>query len=123
MIRANVNINTYKAEYKPGDIIKEKLSPADMAYLRKHKFITVEDELLNTEEPSDSEDGFDGFGYGEDGQQDAGLEYMDETALQKLKKDELVEYAAKLGLELDESMLKGELIEAILNHVEEQAAG
>ena len=35
MIKAKVNVITSKAEYKPGDIIGEKLSPADMAYLKK----------------------------------------------------------------------------------------
>ena len=119
MIKAKVNVITSKAEYKPGDIIGEKLSPADMAYLKKRKFITVEGEKVIN---ADSEDVFAGFGYDEDVQPENGIEYMDEAALQKLKKDELVEYAVKLGLELDESMLKGELINAILNHVEEHAA-
>lgn len=123
MIKAKVNVITSKAEYKPGDIIGEKLSPADMAYLKKRKFITVEGEkVINADETPDSEDVFAGFGYDEDVQPENGIEYMDEAALQKLKKDELVEYAVKLGLELDESMLKGELINAILNHVEEHAA-
>lgn len=122
MIKARVNVITSKAEYKPGDIIKEKLSSADLAYLKKNKFIIVEDEPASVDgESYEHEDDFAGFGYSE-GEQESGIEYMDEPALQKLKKDELVEYADKLGLELDESLLKSELIEAILNYVEENSA-
>lgn len=121
MIKAKVNVITSKAEYKPGDIIREKLSEADLAYLRKRKFITVEESQVNTDNFSEQTDDFEGFGYNDE-EQAGGIEYMDEAALQKLKKDELVAYAEKLGLELDESLLKSELMEAILNHVEEQTA-
>lgn len=116
MIKAKVNIQTAKASYKPGEIISERLSDADIEYLRKHDFISVEDVPAMDEAVSDDTD-FDGFGYA-----DEGIEYKDEAALQKLKKDELIEYAHELGLELDESMVKSDMVNAILNYVEEQAA-
>lgn len=116
MIKAKVNIQTAKATYKPGEIISERLSDADTAYLKKHDFISIEDVFVINESVSDDTD-FDGFGY-----VDEGIEYKDEAALQKLKKDELIEYAQKLGLELDESMIKSDMVNAILNYVEEQAA-
>ena len=116
MIKAKVNIQTAKADYKPGEIIRERLSDADIAYLRKHDFISIEDIPVMNETVTDNTD-FDGFGY-----PDEGIEYKDEAALQKLQKNELIEYAQELGLELDESMVKADMINAILNYVEEQAA-
>ena len=124
MIRARVNISTAKASYKPGEIIHEKLSDADMAYLKKHNFITTDDEaaFAGDEGVSAAAEPISGFGIDFNSDDDNGIEYKDEAALQKLKKDEIVDYAASIGLELDEAALKNDLIDAILNYIEERTA-
>ncbi len=123
MIKARVNIETAKGTYKPGEVIREHLSDADVEFLKKHDFISVED-MLPADNDEDAPDDTDFKGFGIDSEtDDEGIEYKDEAALRKLKKDELIDYAQRLDLELDESMLKSDIIDAILNHVEEQAAG
>lgn len=131
MVKARVHIETAKNKYKPGEIIKEKLSDADMAFLKKHNFITTEDESGFPDEaaPDDEEDETglipgDGtrLNLDDDFEDESGAEYKDEAALQKLKKEEIVEYAASLGLELDEVALKNDLIDAVLNFIEEKMA-
>lgn len=124
MIRARVNISTAKASYKPGETIHEKLSDADIAYLKKHNFITTDDEAAFAEDEgiSAASEPISGFGIDLNSDDDTGIEYKDEAALQKLKKDEIVEYAASIGLELDEAALKNDLIDAVLNYIEERTA-
>lgn len=131
MVKARVNIETAKKKYKPGEVIKEKLSDADMAFLKKHNFITTEDESGSSDEvvEDDAEDETglipgDGMGLNpdDDFEDESGAEYKDEAALQKLKKEEIVEYAASLGLELDEAALKNDLIDSVLNFIEEKMA-
>lgn len=129
MIKARVNIETAKKKYKPGEVIKEKLSDADMAFLKKHNFITTEeesgfsDEVIEDDTEDETEPG-DGTGLNpdDDFEDESGAEYKDEAALQKLKKEEIVEYAASLGLELDGAALKNDLIDAVLNFIEEKMA-
>lgn len=135
MIKARVNIETAKKKYKPGEVIKEKLSDADMAFLKKHSFITTEeesgfpDEVIEDDTEDDTEDetglipgGGMGLNPDDDFEDESGAEYKDEAALQKLKKEEIVEYAASLGLELDGAALKNDLIDAVLNFIEEKMA-
>lgn len=124
MIRARVNISTAKASYKPGEIIHEKLSDADITYLKKHNFITTDDEaaFAGDEGATADPEPVSGFGIDFNSDDDTGIEYKDEVALQKLKKDEIVEYAASIGLELDEAALKNDLIDAVLNYIEERTA-
>jgi len=131
MVKARVNIETAKKKYKPGEVIKEKLSDADMAFLKKHNFITTEDESGFSDEvvedDAEEETGLipgDGMGLNpdDDFEDESGAEYKDEAALQKLKKEEIVEYAASLGLELDEAALKNDLIDSVLNFIEEKMA-
>ena len=127
MMKARVNIETAKKKYKPGEIIREKLSPADIAFLKKHNFIISDEDadfsgkeiIDDSEENSDMD--MEGFGFHpEDENDDSGMVYKDESELQKMKKDEIVAYAASLGLELDETALKNDLIDAVLNFMEEQ---
>lgn len=124
MIRARVNITTAKTSYKPGEIIHEKLSDADMAYLKKHNFITTDDEaaIAGDEGTDATAEPVSEFGTDFNSDDDTGIVYKDEAALQKLKKDEIVEYAASIGLELDEAALKNDLIDAVLNYIEERTA-
>lgn len=123
MIKARVNIETAKKTYKPGEAIKEKLSEADMKFLKKHNFITDDSE----ENFSDSEpDAADCDNSGILGlhleASEFGDEYKDEAALKKLNKDEIVEYAASIGLELSADALKSDLINSVLNYIEESLA-
>lgn len=132
MVKARVNIETSKKKYKPGEIIREKLSSADIAFLKKHNFISSEDEEIFAEkesvediealEHSGDSTGMDmeGFGFSPDDESD--MVYKDEAELQKMKKEELVAYAAGFGLELDEEALKHDLVADILNFLEEKMA-
>mgnify|MGYP001024781140 CR=1 FL=1 len=109
MIRARVNIQTKNKSYKPGEIIKEFLSEMDREFLKKHHFITIETEedSLDIQESEIEEDFSD-------------ITYKDESELKKLNKDEIVEYAAGIGLELDIDILKNDMIDAVLNYIEEK---
>lgn len=127
MVKARVNIETAKKKYKPGEIIREKLSSADIAFLKKHNFIILDEDVEfsgkdiddDSEETSDMD--MEGFGFHpEDENDDSGMVYKDESELQKMKKEEIVAYASGLGLELDEAALKNDLIDAVLNFMEEQ---
>ncbi len=129
MIRAKVNIETAKRNYGPGEIIREQLSDADIAFLKKHGFITEETEAV----PDTTEDDFLNDGEkpefsleadsGEDGDgEESGTEYKDEAAIKKLNKDEIVDYAKSIGLAIDPGMLKNDMIDAVLNHIGEQEA-
>ena len=127
MVKARVNIETAKKKYKPGEIIREKLSSADIAFLKKHNFIILDEdvEFSGKNIANDAEETFDmdmeGFGFHpEDENYDSDMVYKDESELQKMKKDEIVAYASGLGLELDEAALKNDLIDAVLNFMEEQ---
>lgn len=133
MIKARVNIETSKKKYKHGEIIREKLSSADIAFLKKNNFIISEDDEVfsgkessgNKEALEHSLDGteidMEGFGFLADNAE-TDIVYKNEAELQKMKKEELVEYAAGFGLELDEDALKQDLIIDILNFLEEQMA-
>lgn len=131
MLKARVNIETAKKNYKPGEVIREQLSAVDMAFLRKHGFITEEPEDM----PDAGETGAaDGDGEGAEyvpctwnpvedgGGSEEGTEYMDEAALKKLSKDEIVEYAGSIGLEIAADILKNDMIDAVLNYTEERMA-
>ncbi len=125
MIKARVNIETANHKYKPGDVIKEKLSDADMAFLKKHNFIISDESDFpdeNVEVDTEYEIGLNTDDAEDTGDDDPGMEYKDGTVLQKMKKEEIVEYAASIGLELDETALKNDLIDAVLNYIEEKAA-
>ncbi|MCM1307574.1 MAG: hypothetical protein NC223_03145 [Butyrivibrio sp.] len=121
MIKARVNIETAQRVYKRGEVINEKLSAADIRFLKKHNFIADESE----ESFSDS---VIGSAVGCDDSEildlhvessEFGAEYKDEAALKKLNKDEIVEYAAGIGLELESDALKSDLINSVLNYIEE----
>lgn len=129
MIRAKVNIETAKRNYGSGEIIREQLSDADIAFLKKHGFIieeteavpdTTEDDFLNDGEKPEFSPEAD---FREDGDgEESGTEYKDEAAIKKLNKDEIVDYAKSIGLAIDPGMLKNDMIDAVLNHIGEQEA-
>ena len=137
---AKVNIETAARHYKPGEKITGHLSDADVAFLKKHNFIASEDDFSDAAE--ESEDGGGDFAGitppmealqapegipgitppGADGDSAGGIAYKDESALEKLNKDEIVEYAGSIGLSLDAEKLKADLIDAVLNYTEEKKA-
>lgn len=136
---AKVNVETAMKRYKPGEKITEHLSDADIAFLKKHNFIVSEDDFSDAAD--DFEDGggdsagitppttglqagneIPGITPPTDEDSGDGIEYKDETALKKLNKDEIVEYAGSIGLSLDTERLKADLIDAVLNYTEEKKA-
>lgn len=137
---AKVNIETAARHYKPGEKITGHLSDADVAFLKKHNFIASEDDFSDAAE--ESEDGGGDFAGitppmealqapegipgitppGADGDSAGGIAYKDESALKKLNKDEIVEYAGSIGLSLDAEKPKADLIDAVLNYTEEKKA-
>lgn len=124
-MKARVNIETARKSYKPGDEISEKLSAADLEFLRKHNFVTDDSgEGLSADESALPVGSYDDSGIPgmEDMLSDAGDGYKDEAALKKLNKDEIVEYAASIGLELASDALKSDLINSVLNYIEEKTA-
>lgn len=124
-MKARVNIETARKSYKPGDEINEKLSAADLEFLRKHNFVTDDSgEGFSADESDLLAGGYDDSGIPgmEDMLSDAGDGYKDEAALKKLNKDEIVEYAASIGLELASDALKSDLINSVLNYIEEKTA-
>ncbi len=117
MIRAKVNIETGNRTYKPGEIIHEMLSDADLMFLKKYGFIEEEHDSFDVEEMSKervgfSEDIFEGF--------EEESRYKDVAALKKLNKEELVEYAKSIGLEIAPDMLKNDMVDSVLNYIEEK---
>ncbi len=124
MIKARANIETAKKTYKPGEAIKEKLSEADMKFLKKHNFITDDSEENFFDSEPDSAADCDDSGILDLHVESSkfGVEYKDEAALKKLNKDEIVEYAASIGLELSADALKSDLINSVLNYIEESLA-
>lgn len=137
---AKVNIETAARQYKPGEKITGHLSDADVAFLKKHNFIASEDDFSDAaEESEDSGGDFAGIASpmavlqapenipgitppGADMDSAGGITYKDESALKKLNKDEIVEYAGSIGLSLDGEKLKADLIDAVLNYTEEKKA-
>ncbi len=134
---AKVNIETAARRYKPGEKITGHLSDADVAFLKKHNFIASEDDFSDAAEESEdgggdfagitppmaAPEGIPGITPPEaDGDSAGGIVYKDETALKKLNKDEIVEYAGSIGLSLDVEKLKADLIDAVLNYTEEKKA-
>ncbi len=136
MYIAKVHIETSTRKYKPGERIADSLSNADIAFLKKNNFIVSEDGFPSAEDDSgdrgeDSapvaalQDPGDIPGItlpATDGDSAGGSAYKDESALKKLNKDEIVEYAGSIGLSLDAEKLKADLIDAVLNYVEEKKA-
>lgn len=123
-VKARVNIETARRNYKPGEVIAERLSDADLEFLRKRGFLTEEFES-GEDGPGDdyagSPDGISWAGsQGEDMEDSA--EYKDEAALKRMSKEEIVEYAESVGLAIESEMLKNDMIEAVLNHTEQLAA-
>ncbi len=137
---AKVNVETAARQYKPGDKITEHLSDADAAFLKKHNFIVSEDDFPDAAGESEDSggdfagiappmaalqapEGIPGITPPEaGGDSNGGIVYKDESALKKLNKDEIVEYAGSIGLSLDAEKLKADLIDAVLNYTEEKKA-
>ncbi len=122
VVKAKVNIETARRNYRPGELITEQLSGEDMYYLTRYGFVSVEGE-----EPDPGKPGGDGDTENLDTTDDAGGEqagdsYMDDAALRKMNKEEIVAYAQELGLSLDVTSLKSDLIDAVLNRTEELLA-
>lgn len=141
MYIAKVNIETATRKYKPGEKITGQLSDADIAFLKKHNFIVSEGDFSEAADESEEYTGGDSAGItppttglqpgsaipgitppGADNNSTGGIEYKDESALKKMNKDEIVEYAGSIGLSLDVEKLKADLIDAVLNYTEEKKA-
>lgn len=122
MIRAKVNIETAKKRYAPGEVIMEWLPDTDMEFLKKHGFI-IEESL----DPEGGAIGLEECGAirvseiqdPEEESSEEPVEYKDENALKKMYKDEIVEYAKRIGLTIDQNMSKNDMIDAVLNHIGE----
>ena len=129
MIRARVNIETAQKAYGPGDVITEKLSDADMNFLKEHHFIIDDEDAEAAAEKAvrikaaATESTDLGQHVEEDESEECGgIGYRDESALKKMNKEEIVAYAAEIGLKLDVESLKNDLIDAVLNYQEENMA-
>ena len=126
MIKAKVNIETADRSYRPGEAIRDRLSDADMAFLRRHGFIAEESDADDGTGKDAADGGREAYqgnipGILPPGEEGEGLpEYKDEDGLKKMTKDEIVEYAGSIGLTIAPDMLKNDMIEAVLNHTEEQ---
>lgn len=126
-IKARVHIETAGRSYKPGEVIREQLAESDMTFFRRHGFIVDDSDLELTNAGAGAFDGGETAGaipglanLQEDMQEEEG--FKDESALQKMNKKEIVEYAGKIGLELDPKMLQTDLIAAVLNYTEQLTA-
>lgn len=121
MIRARVNIQTGTNSYHPGEIIRESLSDADKTFLEKHNFITIEtDQAYPLEKKKEKEAFFMEKELPEALEPRTESEtYKEEADLKRLNKEELVAYAAGIGLKLDLDALKNDMIDSILNYIEE----
>lgn len=126
-IKARVHIETAGRSYKPGEVIREQLAESDMTFFRRHGFIVDDSDLELTNAGTGAFDGGETAGaipglanLQEDMEEEEG--FKDESALQKMNKKEIVEYAGKIGLELDPKMLQTDLIAAVLNYTEQLTA-
>lgn len=126
-IKARVHIETAGRSYKPGEVIREQLAESDMTFFRRHGFIVDDSDLELTNAGAGAFDGGETAGaipglanLQEDMEEEEG--FKDESALQKMNKKEIVEYAGKIGLELDPKMLQTDLIAAVLNYTEQLTA-
>lgn len=125
MIKAKVSVITENKEYLPGEVIKEQLSKADLEFLKKNGFIEITDEAVSLYEDEDSEDSGndDNSGFGiEDDDSGDGISYLDKSELKAMKKEEIIAYAATIGLDLSDDLKKDELIDSVLNFIEENEA-
>lgn len=126
-IKARVHIETAGRSYKPGEVIREQLAESDMTFFRRHGFIVDDSDLELTNAGTGAFDGGETAGaipglanLQEDMEEEEG--FKDESAFQKMNKKEIVEYAGKIGLELDPKMLQTDLIAAVLNYTEQLTA-
>lgn len=108
MVKARVNIETANGRYHPGDIIRENLRAEDMDFLKRKGFIDTEEKEEIDMDPGGEEKYGDGIGY------------KGEEELKRMNKDEIVAYAAQMGLNLDSGSLKADLVNDVLNHQEER---
>ncbi|WP_300773006.1 hypothetical protein [uncultured Acetatifactor sp.] len=129
MTKARVNIETALRRYRPGEAITEQLSEADLAHFRERNFIIEEDggggfPVDGAAQDGNLDgwpDGISGIGGAEMGLDADGAAYKDEAELNRMNKEEIVEYAAEIGLELDKTRLKTDLVSAVLNYVGEKS--
>lgn len=124
--RTKIEVRTGGEQYLPGTILPEDISPLDLAFLKRKKFVEVVDaDPLATLAAEDSDedpdnDGFtDGFG-GVDS-----LKSADEIMKLRSKAD-VAQYAASIGLDLGEDYKDkalDDLKETVINFQEEMEAG
>lgn len=124
--RTKIEVRTGGKKYPPGTILPEDISPLDLAFLKRKKFVEVVDaDPLATLAAEDSDedpdnDGFtDGFG-GIDS-----LKSADEIMKLRSKAD-VAQYAASIGLDLGEDYKDkalDDLKETVINFQEEMEAG
>lgn len=124
--RTKIEVRTGGKKYLPGTILPEDISPLDLAFLKRKKFVEVVDaDPLATLAAEDSDedpdnDGFtDGFG-GVDS-----LKSADEIMKLRSKAD-IAQYAASIGLDLGEDYKDkalDNLKETVINFQEEMEAG
>lgn len=121
MTKARVNIETARRRYRPGEIISEQLSEADLAHFRERNFIIEEDDVGDVASEDGWLGGIPGIGRAGDGLDTVEPGYKDEAALDRMTKAEIVEYAAGIGLELNGSSVKPDLVSAVLDYVGEKS--
>lgn len=117
MMKARVNIQTATRNYAPGEVIEEKLSALDIAFLKKNHFLLEvpeekEENPLELDVPLPEME--------EEEEEISSAGYKEEAALKKMNKEELVDYAESIGLSLTADMLKNDMMDALLNYIEER---
>ncbi len=126
VIKARVNIETARRRYRPGEAVTEQLGEADLIHFRVRNFIIEEDDVMEGEgasgdgSPDGWPDSIPGTGGTEAEADEAWTGFKDEAALNRMTKDEIVEYAAQIGLKLEISKVKVDLVSAVLNYIEER---
>lgn len=113
MIALN-RITTHVKTYEPGETLGSEFSEKDIERLIRLKAVDGAGDI----EQDDDSDG-ELFGSGEPDS------FLVEKDLNKLKKDQLIEYAVKIGLNgLTMELSKEQLVNDIINYIEEmEAAG
>ena len=123
--RTKIEVRTGGKKYLPGTILPEDISPLDLAFLKRKKFVEVVDaDPLATLATEDSDEDPDSDGFTEGFEVDS-LKSADEIMKLRSKAD-VAEYAASIGLEFGEDYKNkalDDLKETVINFQEEMEAG
>ncbi len=103
--------NRQLVQYRKGDCIEiseaegQRLIHLGVAECVQHQAQVIQDEAQDFDDQEDT------------------VAYLDTEALEKMKKQELVEYAASIGLNLDLGLKHPELVAQIIDYIEEVEDG